>query len=218
MNSNRFYLLYFSFIILILACSVFGNPVKTNVPNQNLATVTDKPESLVEPTAPQKAVSTSTGGENTDQQQVKPGEIRQWAISARASSEYSNPNWAAIQAVGEPNVNECGDNNDAWASKNDNTVEWIELSYKTPVIPTVINIFQSYNPSQVVEVKLISPNGEKYIAWEGYPESVKNCPDLMEITVDKKITVNKIQITVDQRVNGWGWNEIDAVELVGRLP
>ncbi|MEI8132059.1 MAG: hypothetical protein WCG34_06470, partial [Leptolinea sp.] len=162
----------------------------------------------------------SNGGEEPEQQQVNPGEIRQWANSAQASSEYSNPNWAAVQAIGEPNVKICSDNISAWASKTDNTVEWIELSYPISVVPTVINIYQSYNPSQVVEVMLIAPNGQKVIAWNGYPESIKVCPDLMEITVeqDKKIAVNKIRITVDQQVNGWGWNEIDAVELVGMLP
>lgn len=60
-------------------------------------------------------------------------------------------------------------------------------------------------------------DGTKYNAWEGYPEKVETCPDLMtiELELTKKILVNKVRITIDQRVSGWGWNEIDAVELVG---
>ncbi len=148
---------------------------------------------------------------------ARPGEIRQWAVSARASSQYGDPNWAASQATGAPDVFECGDDVSAWASLYDNTVEWIELTYKTPVFPTEINIYQSYNPSQVVEVQMIATDGKKYIAWEGYPELVENCPDQMTIYLDlyKKIKVNKLRITIDQRVSGWGWDEIDAVELVG---
>ncbi len=148
---------------------------------------------------------------------ARPGEIRQWAVSARASSQYGNTDWAASQATGAPNVFDCGDNTNAWASYNSDTVEWIELTYDIPVIPTEINIYQSYNPSQVVEVLMITVDGEKYIAWDGYPEEVVNCPDLMTISFDQpqKIVVNKVRITIDQRVLGWGWNEIDAVELVG---
>jgi len=151
---------------------------------------------------------------------AKPGEIRQWAVSARASSQYGNPDWAASQALGEPDVIDCGDNTNAWASYNNDTIEWIELTYETPVTPTEINIYQNYNPSQVVEVRMTTTDGSKYIAWEGYPELVENCPDQMTIILDltKKIKVNKLRITVDQRVSGWGWNEIDAVELVGTQP
>ncbi|NLF49828.1 MAG: hypothetical protein GX577_01700 [Leptolinea sp.] len=148
---------------------------------------------------------------------ARPGEIRQWAVSARASSQYGNPDWAASRATGAPDVFDCGDDTNAWASYYSDTVEWIELTYETPVTPTEINIYQSYNPSQVVEVLMTATDGSKYIAWEGYPEEVENCPDLMAISLEltKKIMVNKVRITIDQRVLGWGWNEIDAVELVG---
>lgn len=144
-------------------------------------------------------------------------ELRQWASSAKASSSYSSPDWSASQATGAPNVDNCGDNGLAWASYGSTTVEWIELTYKTPVVPTEINIYQSYNPSQVVEVDIYDINGKKYIAWSGEPEQVENCPDLMTINLDldKKIMVNRVRIVVDQSVMKRGWNEIDAVELVG---
>ena len=148
---------------------------------------------------------------------ARPGELRQWAVSARASSQYGNPDWAASQATGEPDVTECGDNVNAWASYGSNTKEWIELTYETPVVPTEINIFQNYNPSQVVEVQMIATDGKKYIVWEGEPVLTEYCPDQMTITIEltKMIKVNKLRITIDQRIMGWGWDEIDAVELVG---
>jgi hypothetical protein len=213
---KSYYLLSGFLIILMVGCSPFGSTVKKTGPEQKAATVDNKSESRIGPTAAPNGDTSLFGIEVT----AKPGEIRQWASSAQASSEYSNPNWSASQAVGKPNVETCGDNSSAWASKSDNTVEWIELTYANPVVPIEINIYQNYKPSQVVEVMLIATDGEKYIAWEGYPESIKNCPDLMTITVElnKKITVNKVLVTIDQRVNGWGWNEIDAVELVGTRP
>jgi hypothetical protein len=147
----------------------------------------------------------------------EPQEIRQWAASAKASSAYGDSAWNAEQATGAPNVNECGDNGLAWASFQADGVDWIELTFETPVIPTEINIYQSFNPSQVVKVDLIGTDGTTYKAWEGEPEKTSTCPDLMTITFDKKQTmqVNKVVVHVDQSILALGWNEIDAVELVG---
>ncbi len=141
----------------------------------------------------------------------------QWASEATASSEYSNPDWAAFQATGAPDVDTCGDDPKAWAPLEGDTEEWIELSYDVPVIPSEINIYQSYNPSQVVEVQIVDVNGDVYVAWSGEPEAVSNCPDLMTITLElyEEIYIDKVVIFVDQSVMGWGWVEIDAVELVG---
>ncbi len=148
---------------------------------------------------------------------VDDGTLRQWAKSAKASSQYGTQDWAASQATGEPDVETCGDDTHAWASYHADTVEWIELTYQTPVIPTEINVYQNYNPSQVVEIYMIAVNGDRYIAWSGEPESVEYCPDLMTITLDldEDIYFNKIRVVIDQSVMGWGWDEIDAVELVG---
>ena len=88
------------------------------------------------------------------------GEVRQWAASATASTEYGNPEWAASQATGAPNVTECGDNTSAWASAVANTVDWLDLTYATPVKPYEIDIYQTDNPGQIVKVELISPDGQ----------------------------------------------------------
>ena len=145
------------------------------------------------------------------------GRVYQWASYASASSEYDSADWSAYQANGAPDVDTCGDDPKAWAPFDGDTEEWIELSYDIPVIPSEINIYQSYNPSQVVEVQIIDVNGDTYVAWTGEPESVSNCPDLMTISLElyEEIYVDKVVIFVDQSVMGWGWVEIDAVELVG---
>ena len=206
------------FLALCTACRIFSvdrtkeNPLSTA--GVKSATVT--PAVNAEKISPQ-AMTVTAGSIETALPTARPGEIRQWASAASASSQFDDPNWSANQALGEPDVFECGDNTSAWASLSNDTIEWIELTYRTAVTPTQINIFQNFNPSQVVEVQLIALDGSKYVAWEGYPEKVETCPDMMTITLEltKKILVNKVRITIDQRVSGWGWNEIDAVELVG---
>jgi hypothetical protein len=145
-------------------------------------------------------------------------EIRQWAASATASSEYSDPNWAAIQATGAPDTFECGDYGTAWASESSDTVEWIELSFDTPVIPTEINIYQTYSPDQVTQVELIDLTSTYYTVYTASPQDMSGgaCPYILSIPVeDADYQTMGLRITIDQSALGLGWNEIDAVELVG---
>jgi hypothetical protein len=144
--------------------------------------------------------------------------IRQWAVSAVASSEYGPESWSAKQATGAPNVNECSDNGLAWASESSNSAEeWIEVAYATPVVPTEITVYQSYNPSQVVEVDVITADGISLPIWIGAPKLVAGCPNLLTLPVEleEDIRIQKVRVVIDQSMLNTSWNEIDAVELVG---
>jgi hypothetical protein len=146
-----------------------------------------------------------------------PGEeTRQWAVYATASSEYGDPDWSAMQTTGAPDTPECGDYTTAWASESYGTVEWIELDYDTPVLPTKVNIVQTYNPNQVVKVELRDVDGEYHTVYTGEPEDRSgDCPFVLHIVVeDADYLADGILITIDQSVIE-DWNEIDAVELVG---
>jgi hypothetical protein len=159
-------------------------------------------------------------GSNEKPGSVSSGEveqIRQWASSARASSEYGEVSWSASQATGAPDVPNCEDNSSAWASLGSDTKEWIELSYDIPVVPTEIAIYTSYNPSQVTEVDIIDVDGNEYVARETSPQVVEFCPDLYQIflELDKNVYVKKVKIYIDQGQLDLGWSEIDAVELIG---
>ncbi len=141
-------------------------------------------------------------------------EIRQWASSAVASSEFSNPSWSAMQATGERDTWECGDISTAWASSASDTVEWIELTYDIPVVPTSVIIAQTYNPDQITLVELIDTEGNYHEVASRTPEE-RDCPTVTAITThDIDVMVIGVRITIDQSVLG-DWNEIDAVELVG---
>jgi hypothetical protein len=146
---------------------------------------------------------------------AKNNPLRQWANSARASSEYSNPDWAASQATGAPNTLECGDTQTAWASYNHNTVEWLEVSFGTPVTPTEINIYESYSPSQITSVEILDTRGVYHQVYTGEPKTT-NCPYTLSVSVSgADYQAASVKITVDQS-QGESWDEIDAVELVGQ--
>lgn len=142
--------------------------------------------------------------------------IRQWATSAEASSQYGDPNWAAMQTTGAPDTAECGDYTSAWAAAGSSGVEWLEVYYDTPVYVTEVNIFQTYNPDQVVEVELIDMDGAYDSVYTQEPEEASECPYTLNLEGDPtEYLVQGVRITIDQSVLGLGWNEIDAVELVG---
>ena len=144
------------------------------------------------------------------------GEIRQWASSAAASSEYGNPQWSAEQATGAPDTPDCGDSITAWAAANKDTVEWLELGYDVPVHPTQVNVIQSNTPDQVLSVDLLDTQGEYHGIYSGEPEGKVECPYALSIPVgDADYMAVGVQITIDQSVIPAPWNEIDAVELVG---
>ena len=147
------------------------------------------------------------------------GEFSQWAAGAEASSEFSDPEWSAIQAVGEPNTPLCGDYQSAWATAGSDTIETLVLTYTQSVHVTGINIVQTFNPNQVVQVDLVGTFGRSVTVYSGTPYAVDQpCPFTLAIPVKRtEGRYNRLRITVDQSALGLGWNEIDAVELIGEL-
>jgi hypothetical protein len=149
---------------------------------------------------------------------VQPGlgeiEIRQWAVSATASSEYNNPAWAASQATGAPDTPQCDDVETAWASGTAGGVEWLELRYATPVRPTGLNVYQSYSPGQVVRIDLLDTAGNYHTVYTSEPRELPSCPNVLAVPVEANYQALAVRLTVDQTTRN-DWTEIDAVELVG---
>jgi len=146
-------------------------------------------------------------------------ELSQWAFSAWAGSSYGDPSgnsWTANQAAGKPDTPQCGDYETTWASQDANSLDWIELYYDVPVIPTKVNIYQTYNPNQVVKVSVKSEDGEEFLVYDKPPKIEELCPFNLSIPIsgiEKRVVA--VYVEVDQTVLNMGWNEIDAVELVG---
>ncbi len=143
-------------------------------------------------------------------------DVNQWAVAASASSEFGVSGWIASQATGAPDVTECGDNAAAWASSSTDAVEWLQLDYATPVYASEVVIYNTYNPSYVIYVDLIEPNGGTHTVWSGVPESM-DCPAKLMVSFEKTdYLVNGVVVTIDQSTLN-SWSEIDAVQLIGTL-
>jgi hypothetical protein len=143
-------------------------------------------------------------------------EISQWASSASATSEFSNDEWSASQATGEPDTDDCEDANTAWASKEQDTLEELTVFFDDPVIPTEVNIHQNFGRGSITEIELIPNDGSRNIRMRGTADDEDDeCPGVFSVRIDDvEDAIIGVVITVDQRDAG-KWNEIDAVELVG---
>lgn len=150
---------------------------------------------------------------------VQTGSVRQWGITAQASTSYADPFWGAEQATGRPNTGRCGDIQTAWASSGSDAIDWLEVEFENVVHVTAVNIHQTFNPNQVTKVELLTPLGTTETIYDSAPVQVDQpCPYVLSIEIPKtRIRYNTVRITIDQSVLGLGWNEIDAVELVGDL-
>jgi len=148
---------------------------------------------------------------------VRGQQIRQWAAAAESSSEYAQPEWAAIQATGAPDTRRCGDYQTAWASASSDSIVWLEVKFALPVYVTAVNIIQSFNPDQVIKAELVDPFDRLVEIYSQAPNQVDQpCPYTLPISVEKtSARYDRVRITLDQSVLGLGWNQIDAVELVG---
>lgn len=148
---------------------------------------------------------------------LQAGQIRQWAGGAEASSEFADDEWSAEQAIGAPDTPRCGDYQTAWATAGSDTIETLVLTYTVSVHVTGINIVQSFNPNQVVQVDLVGAFGRAVTVYDAEPVQVDQpCPYTLVIPIEKtEERYSEVQITVDQSVLGLGWNQIDAVELIG---
>ncbi|MBI4615264.1 MAG: DUF4200 domain-containing protein [Planctomycetes bacterium] len=145
------------------------------------------------------------------------GRILQWAISARASSEYSAEGWSAIKATGEPDTPVAGDHPTAWASREaDGGVETLELEFRHAVVPVRIRVHESFNPGAVVRIEAQAGENAPLVLWEGKDATAAPLGVLDVELAPAPGPVRKIRLVLDTRLVA-GWNEIDAVDLVGGI-
>jgi hypothetical protein len=125
--------------------------------------------------------------------------------------------WGHEQAAGEPDTLHPGDIPSAWASKSpDGGEEWLKLDYDRPVDLQQIRVFESHNPGAISQVAALLPDGSETTLWEGTLDpSDENEVVTSEFLVNTTVRAQSVKVYLDTaRVPGW--NEIDAVQLVGR--
>jgi hypothetical protein len=131
-----------------------------------------------------------------------------------ASSSYE-PDYGPDGATGPPDVEGCQDSPNAWASADPNSLETLELRYRTPVFAVGVTIFQNHQPGFISRVELIDERGVARTVYTAEPALSGECPLELRLRFEQTLTrIVTVRLTVDQR-SGANWSEVDAVELIG---
>lgn len=151
----------------------------------------------------------------TPEQMRETGGAMQGAMAEAMTKRPGGPSWSPGQVAGAPNTAQHGDYSTAWASQSqDGGKEWLKVKYAKPVEIREINIHETYNPGAISKVSAMMPDGSESVIWEGTMNPEEGIIE-RAVPVPPGIRSDQIRIELDTaRVPGW--NEIDAVELVGR--
>ncbi|MHC4213405.1 MAG: LamG domain-containing protein [Planctomycetota bacterium] len=169
---------------------------------------------------------------------VDESENIQWAKSATASSTYAEivhrdvyfgPGqvnvdnarttkgraWGPEQATGQPDTHQAGDISTAWATlETDRGEEWLELDYDPTMRANMVRIHETFNPGAVTGIILKDSDGNK-ITNVTVTDTTTQAPAFLEISfpvTERPVKTVRVLLNTS-KVRGW--NEIDAVELVG---
>jgi hypothetical protein len=159
-----------------------------------------------------------------DEKKILADPLGQWASSAVASSTYAQTpgekaGYSAWQVTGAPNVARYSDNPAAWTTKSGDskTPEWLEVKFAKAVHATSLRIRQTAAPGVISKLELMDADGALHEVWSGVDSTpyeknaigwlVEEFPKTSFLVTGARITLATARV--------WGWNEIDAVQLVG---
>jgi hypothetical protein len=119
--------------------------------------------------------------------------------------------------TGRPDVYpRYGDYDTAWvASASDGGQEWVELFYDEAVYVRRVDVYETHNPGAIVKAELIDETGRNHVIWEGRAAAA---PEESRVFMIENTSTNvparrvRLVLQTDQVP---GWNEIDAVCLIG---
>jgi len=118
--------------------------------------------------------------------------------------------------VGPPNTHQAGDIPTAWAplSSQGGRDEWLHVNYDRAVDISEVRVRETYNPGAIAKLAAVLSDGQEVVIWEGVTPPTE-APADTSFSVPPGIQAQSVKIYLD-RTRAQGWNEIDAVELVGR--
>jgi len=130
-------------------------------------------------------------------------------------ADLKDRSWSPVQATGAPDTPIDGDLGTAWASKRPEMgIVTLDLEYDRAVRVDGVRVHETLAPGALVRIEVRGPDGAWEAVWSG-EERPGPSPWWSEPPIRPTYySTNAIRLVIDtDRVPGW--NEIDAVELVG---
>jgi hypothetical protein len=224
----------FGYSLLISLITLVGCSKHESTPPQNTAAPVDQPSAVTEVAAPEASSATEEDPELAAKREamnfalmedeIKNDPKGQWATNAKASSTYAtnlddlNAGYHFMRATGAPDTDGYGDSFTSWATKDtDSGIEWIDLQFAKPVNATEVKIRQNYNPGAIIKIELFDEKNVAHSIFQG-PDMTKYKPSSigwLNAAFDKTAyKTQRVKITLATNTVP-GWNEIDAVQLLG---
>jgi len=121
--------------------------------------------------------------------------------------------WGPEQITGPPDTHQAGDVSTAWASREpDGGAEWLWADFEHPVELAQVRIRETFNSGAISKVTAVI-NGQQIVLWEGNAVTGQAPRDFV-VNAPSGINAQSVVVHLDtSRVSGW--NEVDAIELVG---
>ncbi len=222
---SRIAVVAFGAIFLIAGCG------KSPAPETKSAAAPQPAAAPAPAPAPAAAPVTNADGSSADttaklaaadwaikQDQIKNDPNGQWAIMATASSSYNDAQgqapWSANQATGAPNVDKYGDDGKAWTSKTpDAGIEWLDLKFPKAVHASEVRVRESCGSGAIIKIELFDEGGLAHTVWAGNDPTTELNYLMVKFT-KTAFKADRVKVTLATNVIP-GWNEIDAVQLVG---
>ena len=121
--------------------------------------------------------------------------------------------WMAKQACGPPDADARRDDPKAWAPQSPEMGrQWLQFAYATPTPANAVRIFEVNAPGAVVEVLARGDSGAWVSLWRGTADTAQQ--PLVITFPQTAFAVRSLRLVLDTDRTP-GWNEIDAVELLG---
>jgi hypothetical protein len=93
-------------------------------------------------------------------------------------------------------------------------MEWLEVDYATPVVPAMVQVYETYHPGALVCVTVFGPDGAEVDAWLGTdPTPATTASGVSTVPLAVKFKISRVRLYLDSSKVP-GWNEVDAVGLV----
>ena len=133
----------------------------------------------------------------------------QWASRAQASSQYRQDRWTPEQMTGRPDVYpRYGDYGTAWVASTMNGGE-------ESVYVKRIDVYETCSPGAIVQAELVDETGRAHVIWQGKATVAPEESRIFMIENTRADFPSRHIRLVLQTDQVPGWNEIDAVCLIG---
>lgn len=129
------------------------------------------------------------------------------------SSELTDVQYSAEQALGKPNVLPVGgESPNAWTPDKPNRVEFLKVGFDTPIRISQVMIAESYNPTAITKIYGYDQNNQEYLLWTLNPADIPLEGRLVNIIFDQtsyKVAAIKVEF------NGVAVPEYFSIDAIG---